>query len=133
MARAGNTLAANGRWLKRWLTLALILALLWLGGALVYVDQVEHLPPPAETRTDAIVVLTGGTARLATALRLLNEQKAERLLVSGVGPTVSKASLLQAVLPSMPDAAQAALRDHLSRSLGFVETLRLSHPDYFRQ
>ncbi|MFC3675022.1 YdcF family protein [Ferrovibrio xuzhouensis] len=105
---AKTTAAPPGRRLKRWLAALAALALLWLGGALVYIDQIEHLPQPGDQRTDAIVVLTGGTARLATALRLLNEQKAERLLVSGVGPTVTKASLLQAVLPSMPDAAQAA-------------------------
>lgn len=108
MARAGKTPAPPGRRLRRWLAVLATLALLWLGGALVYIDQVEHLPQPGDQRTDAIVVLTGGAGRLATALRLLDEQKAERLLVSGVGPTVTKASLLQAMLPSMPDAAQAA-------------------------
>lgn len=108
MARNDHMPAAPGRRLKRWLVLLAALALLWLGGALVYIDQVEHLPAPSAQRTDAIVVLTGGTARLATALRLLNDDKAERLLVSGVGATVTKASLLQALLPTMPDAAQAS-------------------------
>jgi len=107
MARRRDPLPP-GRWLQRWLLAIAAPLLLWLGGALGYIDQIEHLPAPSEQRTDAIVVLTGGTLRLATALRLLADDKAERLLVSGVGPTVSKASLLQAVLPSMPDAAQAS-------------------------
>jgi len=42
-------------------------------------------------------------------------------------------AIADAIAAAKPDEAQAALRDHLSRSLGFVETLRLSHPDYFRQ
>ena len=42
-------------------------------------------------------------------------------------------AIVDAIAAGQPDAAQAALRDHLSRSLGFVETLRQSHPDYFRQ
>jgi len=42
-------------------------------------------------------------------------------------------AIVDAIAAGKPDEAQAALRDHLSRSLGFVETLRQSHPDYFRQ
>lgn len=92
----------------RWLMLLAALGLLWLGGGIAYIERVESLPAPDETKTDAIVVLTGGAARLATALRLLNENKADRLLVSGVAQTATKASLMQAVLPAMPDAAQAS-------------------------
>jgi uncharacterized SAM-binding protein YcdF (DUF218 family) len=94
--------------ISRWLMLAAALALLWLGGAIAYVERVESLPQPGNEKTDAIVVLTGGGARMVTALRLLNEGKAERLLVSGVAQTATKASLQQAVLPAMPDAAQAS-------------------------
>lgn len=91
--------------ISRWLMLLAALGLLWLGGGIAYIERVESLPAPDETRTDAIVVLTGGAARLATGLRLLNENKADRLLVSGVAQTATKASLMQAVLPAMPDAA----------------------------
>lgn len=91
--------------IRRWLMLLAAIALLWLGGGIAYVERVESLPAPNEMQTDAIVVLTGGAARLTTALRLLNENKAERLLVSGVAQTATKATLLQAVLPAMPDAA----------------------------
>jgi DNA-binding GntR family transcriptional regulator len=42
-------------------------------------------------------------------------------------------AIVDAITAGKPDEAQAALRDHLSRSLGFVETLRQSHPDYFRK
>lgn len=94
--------------ISRWLMLLAALGLLWLGGGIAYVERVDSLAVPTETRTDAIVVLTGGAARLATALRLLNENKADRLLVSGVAQTATKATLLQAVLPTMPDAVQAS-------------------------
>lgn len=94
--------------LSRWLILLAAFGLLWLGGGIAYVERVESLPAPNEMKTDGIVVLTGGAARLATSLRLLHENKAERLLVSGVAQTATKATLMQAVLPSMPDAAQAA-------------------------
>lgn len=108
MARSTRTATPFPTRLRRWFIALLALALVWLGGAFVYFDRVETLPQPSEQRTDAIVVLTGGAARLATALRLLNENKADRLLVSGVSPSASRASLLQAVLPAMPDAAQAS-------------------------
>lgn len=108
MARRNRTATPFSTRLKRWFSILVALLLVWLGGAFVYIERVETLPQPSEERTDAIVVLTGGTARLATALRLLNDNKAERLLISGVSPSASKASLLQAVLPAMPDAAQAS-------------------------
>jgi len=94
--------------ISRWLILLAALGLLWLGGGIAYVERVESLPAPTETKTDAIVVLTGGAARMATGLRLLNDNKADRLLVSGVAQTATKATLMQAVLPSMPDVAQAS-------------------------
>ena len=92
---------------RRWLMLLAALLLLWLGGASVYVEQVEQLPQAGDARTDAIVVLTGGAARLNTGLRLLDQGKAERLLVSGVAQSATRSTLMQAVLPGMPDAAQA--------------------------
>lgn len=92
--------------LKRWLIAACALGLLWLGGAMTYVERVEQIPTPADTRTDAIVVLTGGAVRMATALRLLNDSKADRLLVSGVSPSATRATLQEALSKAMPDAAQ---------------------------
>ena len=108
MARSTRSTTPLSTRLRRWFLALLALLLIWLGGAFVYFDRVENLPHPGEQHTDAIVVLTGGAARLATALRLLDQDKADRLLISGVSPNASKASLLQAVLPAMPDAAQAS-------------------------
>ena len=47
------------------------------------------------TRTDAIVVLTGGSDRLATGLHLLEDDFAPRLLISGVAETVTTDRLLE--------------------------------------
>lgn len=41
-------------------------------------------------------------------------------------------AIVDAIAGGDPDKAQAHLRDHLSRSLGFVEKLRISHPKFFR-
>lgn len=49
----------------------------WFGQKInTYVDNDEH--------TDAIVVLTGGRNRIAQAVRLLNNETAEHLFISGV-------------------------------------------------
>lgn len=41
-------------------------------------------------------------------------------------------AIVAAIAAGNPDAAQASVRDHLSRSLDFVDAIRLSHPEYFR-
>jgi uncharacterized SAM-binding protein YcdF (DUF218 family) len=47
----------------------------------------------AETRTDAIVVLTGGAGRLERGIDLLERGRAQRMLVSGVERTVRPVEL----------------------------------------
>lgn len=63
-------------------------ALVWVAGLVVFVMRVEAMGEPAlnselET-TDAIVVLTGGSERVATGLALLKAEKARKLFISGV-------------------------------------------------
>src|SRR3546814_4059483 len=47
-----KTAVPPGRRLKRWFATLAALALLWLGGALGYIDQIEHLPAPGARRTE---------------------------------------------------------------------------------
>lgn len=55
----------------------------------------EPQPPP---QAEAIVALTGGSMdRLETGVRLLEEQKGERLLISGVNRVVTDAELFHAL------------------------------------
>ena len=64
------------------------------------------MPPHA----DGIVALTGGTDRVETALRLLAEGGARKLLVSGIGGNAELATLARrAGLDPMPIAAQVTL------------------------
>jgi len=74
---------------------ALLLVTLWGAGlawfAYTLPDQVED----ATTKTDAIVVLTGGSRRLGVGLNLLMQGKAKKLFVSGVHRGVDVAELLR--------------------------------------
>ncbi len=67
-----------------------LLGLLVLGvlGWFLWFALAPPRPAPSNTRTDAIVVLTGGPGRLAHGLDMLRAGRAKRLLVSGVDPAV---------------------------------------------
>ncbi len=57
---------------------------------------VGKLPPQVENpdgRTDAIVVLTGGSERLAAGLALLSQGRAEKLFISGVDRGTSREAI----------------------------------------
>ncbi len=55
------------------------------------------LPKPAgEERTDAIVVLTGGSGRLERGFELMERDRAQRMLISGVDRTVRAVELAEA-------------------------------------
>ena len=67
--------------------------------------EVEQ-PPPAE----AIVALTGGSLeRLSTGVRLLEEHKGQRLLISGVNRIVTDDELLRGALNVDPELAQCCI------------------------
>lgn len=70
---------------------------LFVGGFGIFSTYVGNLATPAEPKADAIIVLTGGEARLDTAWRLLEQGRGERLLISGVNPATGRNQLRAAV------------------------------------
>jgi uncharacterized SAM-binding protein YcdF (DUF218 family) len=72
-----------------------VVSIIWFAGLFWFSTQVPSGGEAPETRTDAIVVLTGGTGRLDTGLRLLEEEFAKHLFVSGVARGVDVAALLR--------------------------------------
>ena len=58
-----------------------------------FAERIANAAPPANPRADAIVVLTGGSSRIGSALNLLAEGHAARLLISGVNPSVTSNDL----------------------------------------
>jgi uncharacterized SAM-binding protein YcdF (DUF218 family) len=92
--------AGARRWMRAALVAVVVAATLWLGGLFWFVTQVpvDELPAtatPSEERTDAIVVLTGGSERLEAGLKLLADGYAGKLFVSGVARGVDVAALLR--------------------------------------
>lgn len=68
-------------------------ALLVAVGFLVFVYSIHRETPESTVRADGIVVLTGGTERIARGIRLLATKRANRLLISGVNTRTSPAAL----------------------------------------
>jgi uncharacterized SAM-binding protein YcdF (DUF218 family) len=71
------------------LLLAALAAVALAAGFVAFASSIAGARVPADPRAQGIVVLTGGSARIDGALRLLAEGRAERLLISGVNPSVS--------------------------------------------
>ncbi|MFC7377315.1 YdcF family protein [Brevundimonas sp. GCM10030266] len=79
----------------KFLTFIAILVLIWLIGLFVFAERVRGYTPADEpARADAIVALTGPSAeRVNAAIRLLEQDKGERVLISGVNREVRRQEL----------------------------------------
>lgn len=77
--------------------------LLWLSGFVWFGQKINGYDHNHGEHTDAIVVLTGGRNRIAEAIKILNEDMAEHLFISGVEKHTS-----------MPDIARSLQTEILS-------------------
>lgn len=85
-----------------------IVIFLWLSGFVVFIYDVlsfSSIPP----LTDGIVVLTGGTGRIHTAIRFLEKDCSQYLLISGVGATTT----LQDLKNSITNFPAISCQDHI--------------------
>lgn len=112
--------------LKRLIVRASILLLVCFGW---FWFKASATPPPAPAKVDAIVVLTGGSARVASGLQLLADGAAERLYISGAGEDVTVADLLaQSPAITVPDSNKVTLgrardtQENAAESAAWIET-----------
>ena len=79
----------------KFMTFLAILALMWLVGLFVFAERVRGFTPAEDPeRADAIVALTGPSAeRVNAAIRLLENDKGDRVLISGVNREVRRQEL----------------------------------------
>jgi uncharacterized SAM-binding protein YcdF (DUF218 family) len=99
----------GGRAIRRAATLLTLAALAWIGGFFWYLGQIPTPPGPQTGNpvisTDAIVVLTGGSERVAAGVALLRAGLAERLLVTGVYPETRLVDILEPMDATAADVA----------------------------
>ncbi len=76
------------------ITLAALASLLVFGFVVFGIVSTRSKDQRADVTGDGIVVLTGGEARIQAAARLLSDQRAKRLLISGVNKSTNRADLL---------------------------------------
>ena len=92
-----------------WVAIAVACAAaLYFGGLAWFAQTIPRAAADEAGPTDAIVVLTGGPARLREGLRLLAEGKGKKLLVSGVYRGVDVQELLR-VARQEPDAVECCV------------------------
>jgi uncharacterized SAM-binding protein YcdF (DUF218 family) len=89
----------RGRFVLFTLTSLVSIALfIAVAGFVAFTAQISRSPAGWNGgKADGIVVLTGGKARVETAINLLEDGEASRLLISGVHPESSSASIRRAV------------------------------------
>ena len=76
--------------------LSAVIALLWLGGLILFANNVPNQLPEAPLKPlDAIVVLTGGSNRLDTGFNLLEKKLGKKLFISGVYRGIDARQLLK--------------------------------------
>lgn len=86
--------SARRTWMLRLLLVAVVLFVAWLFGLLLFAASLPTAASQPNRKTDAIVVLTGGSGRLHQGLELLAQNKASKLFVSGVYRGVEVEELL---------------------------------------
>jgi len=65
-------------------------------GFIAFSEAVYRMQPSVSLQVaDGIIVLTGGRARLETGLKLLEDVKGKRLLISGVNPLAERRVLAE--------------------------------------
>ena len=80
------------RGINLWALFVIVVVGLLLGALIEFGAKFKAQPAPDQD-AEAIVVLTGGTDRLDEALRLLEDHRGARLLISGVGAETGREDL----------------------------------------
>lgn len=99
---------SRASWLRLFALLLTVPLLAYGAGLAWFAESIPRAAADDGETTDAIVVLTGGAARLATGLDLLRQGRARKLFVSGVYRGVDVQELLRAQRQS-PQAVECCI------------------------
>ncbi|WP_419760268.1 YdcF family protein [Acidisoma sp.] len=100
------------RLLRRSLAFLLTLVLIAFCGGFLWFLLNAYSPSVPPVHADGIVVLTGGEDRLATAFEMLDERRADQLLISGVPADVSLRDVERSAQLARPPAASHVTLGH---------------------
>jgi len=119
LPRASGAPARSGRRKRvglRVTFIAVVTALIagLLGQFALFAHTISTASVPDKANADAIVVLTGGHARVSEAIRLLEEGRANRLLISGVHPGTTREQLAVVTASPMPLEKQSVDLDRVA-------------------
>lgn len=92
-------------WFRTIVFFSLLVLGAWTAGLIAFAAGIPTRGSASADRTDAIVVLTGGSGRLRAGLDLLLAGRAERMFISGVYRGVDVSQLL-ALLKQRPDEVE---------------------------
>ncbi len=126
-----NTLASLGA-ASRWRTIAVLGTGVILAGLALGFARFVHLagkPTDLPPHADGIVAFTGGPERVETALRLLAQGRADRLLLSGIGGGAELPELARlAGVSPMPIAPRVTIGRNATTTRGnALETTAWAH------
>lgn len=102
--------------------LGIALILMWSGGLLWFATTLPRDVADSRSRTDGIVVLTGGSARINTGIALMAGGRSKKMLISGVHRKTTQGALSN-LLKSSPTLFECcielgrAARDTLGNAL----------------
>jgi uncharacterized SAM-binding protein YcdF (DUF218 family) len=89
----------RGSWLGRvagsFMGILVSLAVIFLGGFLLFATGIPRSETPPPRPADGIVALTGGASRISDAMELLANNQGKRLLISGVNPATKPSELIR--------------------------------------
>jgi uncharacterized SAM-binding protein YcdF (DUF218 family) len=93
------------RWARLLLLLVSVAALIWTGGLVAFGFAIPTAPSDRTSKTQAIVVLTGGSERIDEGLALLRAGLGEKMLITGVAEGISLEDALGATREELEDVA----------------------------
>jgi uncharacterized SAM-binding protein YcdF (DUF218 family) len=93
----------------------------WIAGFIWFTGSIPSETVDGEIRTEAIIVLTGGSGRVDAGIELLAKGRGRKLLISGVGKNVKLQDLISLSTKELQQAIQQ-LEEHISLGHDAVST-----------
>lgn len=95
----------------------------WGVGLALFIGQIPIAPTSDDSKSDVIIVFTGGSERLSYGLTLLAKGKGDKLFITGVAPDVSMADILRHAPGNYRAQLEAMAKDDIILGRQAVNTI----------